>query len=110
MSAIIINGNIYSGNSIVVTNGKVIVNGKDVTPDSKDINIIVQGDIDELKVDACNKVFVTGNVNNISTKSGDIDITGIVEGNVQTMSGDVDCGNILGSVSTKSGDIKHRRS
>ena len=32
MSTISINGNTYSGNSIV-TNGKVIINGKDVTPD-----------------------------------------------------------------------------
>ena len=109
MNTITINGNTYSGNNIVVTNGKVIVNGKDVTPDSKEINISVQGDIDELKVDSCNKVSVTGNVKSVSTKSGDIDIAGNVEGSVQTMSGDVDCGNINGAISTMSGDIKHRK-
>jgi hypothetical protein len=110
MSTITINGNTYSGNSIVVTNGKVIVNGKDVTPDSKEINISVQGNIDELKVDVCSKVSVTGNTKNVSTKSGDIDIAGNVEGSIQTMSGDVDCGNVAGSISTMSGDIKHKRS
>lgn len=109
MSTITINGNTYSGSSVVVTNGKVIVNGKDVTPDSKEINISVQGDVDELHVDICNKVSVTGNANSISTTSGDIDITGNVGGSVNTMSGDIDCGNVLGSVSTMSGNVKHKR-
>jgi hypothetical protein len=109
MNTIIINGNTYSGNSVVVTNGKVLINGKDVTPDSKEININVQGNIGELKVDACNKVSVTGNANNVLTKSGDIYITGNVEGNIQTSSGDVDCGNVSGSISTSSGDVNHKR-
>jgi len=110
MSTFTINGNTYSGNSIVVTNGKVFINGKDVTPDSKEINISVEGSVEELKVDACNKVSVTGSVKNISTKSGDVDVTGDVDGDIQTMSGDVDCGHVQGSVSTMSGDIKHKRS
>ncbi len=109
MSTITINGNTYSGNNIVVTNGKVLINGKDVAPDSKEINISVEGNIDELKVDACNKVSVNGNISNIKTQSGDVDITGDVSGNIQTMSGDVDCGHVQGSISTMSGDVKHRR-
>lgn len=52
MSTIRINNNSYVGNSVVITNGKIIINGKDVTPDSKEINISVEGNIDELKVDA----------------------------------------------------------
>ena len=110
MSTISINGNTYSGNSIVVTNGKVIINGKDVTPDSKEINIKVDGNIDELKVDVCNKVEITGDVSNVKTQSGDVEISGNVTGSIQTMSGDVDCGTVGGSISTMSGDIKHRRS
>ena len=110
MSTISINGNTYSGNSIVVTNGKVIINGKDVTPDSKEINIKGDGDIDELKVDACNKVEITGDVSNVKTQSGDVEISGNVTGSIQTMSGDVDCGTVGGSISTMSGDVKHRRS
>jgi len=109
MSTITINGNTYSGNSIVVTNGKVIINGKDVTPEGKEINITVEGNIDELKVDACNKVSVTGSVKSIITKSGDIEVTGDVDGNIQTMSGDVDCGHVQGSISTMSGDVKHKK-
>ena len=109
MSTITINGNTYSGNNIVVINGKVIVNGKDVTPDSKEINISVQGNIDELKVDACNKVSVEGSVKFISTKSGDVEVTGNVDGNISTMSGDVHCENVNGLVSTMSGNIKHKK-
>ena len=108
MGTITINGNTYSGNSVVVTNGKVIINGKDVTPDSKEINISVNGDVSELNVDACNKILIHGNVKDISTKSGDVDVTGDVSGNVNTMSGDVDCQNVGGSIKTMSGDVKHR--
>ena len=110
MSIITINGNTFSGSNIIVTNGKVLINGKDVTPDSKEINISVVGNIEQLKVDACNKVSVEGNVQSISTKSGDVEVSGDVDGSISTMSGDIDCGHVKGSVSTMSGDIKHRHS
>lgn len=110
MSTITINGNTYSGNNITVVNGKVIIDGVDFTPDSKEINISVAGDIAELRVDSCNKLNVQGNAGNINTKSGDVEIGGDVSGNVQSMSGDVDVsGSIGGSVSTMSGDIKYRK-
>jgi hypothetical protein len=35
-------------------------------------------------------------------------VTGDVSGNVNTMSGDVDCQNVGGSIKTMSGDVKHR--
>ena len=105
---ITINGNKYSGNSIVVSNNKVIINGKDVTPDSKNIEIKVDGDIDELKVDNCNNIEVNGNVNNIKSTNGDIDVNGNVNGSITTVNGDVDCHNIGGSVSSVNGDVKHR--
>ena len=106
---IIINGNNYSGNNVIISNGKVIIDGKDVTPDSKNIEIKVDGNIEQLSVDACNKVEITGNVSNVKTKSGDVDISGDVSGSIQTMSGDVDCGNVGGSISTMSGDVKNKR-
>ena len=40
--------------------------------------------------------------------SGDVEIHGDVNGDVKTMSGDVDCGNVAGDVSSMSGDIKRR--
>lgn len=103
-----ISGNV-TGSNVVVINGKVFVNGKDVTPDTKEINIDVQGNIEKLEVDACSKITITGDVHNVKTQSGDVDISGNVNGNIQTMSGDVDCGNVSGSISTMSGDVKHKR-
>jgi hypothetical protein len=109
MGTIRINNNSYVGNSITITNGKVIIDGKDVTPESKNITISVEGNVDNLNVDACDKVTVSGNATKVKTMSGDVEIHGYVTGDVKTMSGDVDCGNIGGSVSTMSGDVKHKR-
>jgi DUF4097 and DUF4098 domain-containing protein YvlB len=112
MSTIKINGNTISGNlagrNITINNGKVIIDGVDVTPDSKEINISITGNVSELKVDCCNKVEITGDVSQIHTQSGDVNCQN-VNGSVQTMSGDVDCLDIKGSVSTMSGDIKHKK-
>lgn len=113
MAQIIINRKNFVGGNIHIGNGKVIIDGKDVTSEynseEKEINITVTGDIQSLEVDSCNKVLVTGNTGPVKTVSGDVDITGDVAGSVNTVSGDVDCGNIAGSVRTVSGDIKHRR-
>ncbi len=35
MAKMIINNNGYVGQSVTITNGKVIIDGKDVTPESK---------------------------------------------------------------------------
>jgi len=104
-----INNMSYSGNNIVISKGKVIIDGVDVTPDSKKINIVVDGNIDKLNVDTCDTLQITGDVDTVSTMSGDVDITGNVTGSVKTMSGDVKCENIGGGVSTMSGDIKYRK-
>lgn len=111
MSTVRINGTtITGGRSIVISNGKVLVDGKDVTPNAKEISIAVTGNIDRLEADVCQKISVTGDAGNIVTQSGDVEIGGSVTGSVQTMSGDVDCGgSIGGSVSTMSGDVKHRK-
>lgn len=109
MNKITINANTYSGNSVVITSGKVAINGKNVTLDSKEINISVVGNIEQLKVDACNKVSIEGNVKSISTQNGDVNVTGDVNGNISTMSGDIDCEHVQGSISSMSGDVKHKR-
>jgi hypothetical protein len=44
-------------------------------------------------------------VNKISTISGDVDMKGSVNGDINTTSGDVDCGEVKGSIKTVSGDI-----
>ena len=81
----------------------------DITPDSKNITITVEGNVETLEVEACTKISVAGDVSSLSTVSGDVEVGGHVLGNVQTMSGDVDCGNVGGNISTMSGDVKHRK-
>ena len=113
MASISVNGvTIFgSGRSVVIRDGKVIIDDKDVTPaDAKEISIMVNGNVDKVEADACQTISVTGEVGNVKTLSGDVTVTGDVKGSVQTMSGDVDCGgSVAGSVSTMSGDVKHRK-
>lgn len=103
MANIKINETSFSGNNVIITNGRVIINGKEIKNTEKQINIVVEGDIDQLKADACDKISVVGSVKSISTQSGDVD------GSISTMSGDVDCGMVNGSISTMFGDIKHKK-
>jgi hypothetical protein len=108
MSTISINNNSYHGRNISVINNKVYIDGKDVTPDSKEINISVVGNVGELKVDNCNKITITGDVESIETQSGDVKC-GSVSKSVKTMSGDVECGNVGGDIKTMSGDINYKK-
>lgn len=110
MNTVTVNGRtITSNRSITVINNRVIIDGEDVTPDSKNIIIEIQGNVNELSVDACSKITVTGDAKTVKTKSGDVDIGGNVSGNIQTMSGDVDVsGDVGGDVSTMSGDVRCR--
>lgn len=107
MSRVTINGKTYIGNNIIVSNGKIMIDEKNVTSDDKVIIITVNGNIDSLKVDTCNKLGIIGNVTNVNTVSGDVDINGNVSGSIQTVSGDVKCKNVGGSINTLSGDINH---
>jgi hypothetical protein len=103
-----INGKTYFGNNIQVINNKVIIDGKDVTAehtDSKEISIVVEGNLDSLEVDCAKTIEVQGNVNSLSCTSGDV-TCGNVQGNVKTTSGDVECSFIGGDVQTTSGDVK----
>jgi hypothetical protein len=105
MATMNINNNGYVGRNIVINNGKIIIDGKDVTPDSKTITIDIVGDIDSLSVDSCQTIKVQGDVNSLRTTSGDIECRD-VKTDIKTTSGDVECGNIGGSVTTVSGDVK----
>lgn len=105
-----VNGQKYTGSTISIIGNKVFVDGKDQTPDAKDIRIEVVGDIQELEVDYANSILVEGNVGNIKSGSGDVSVDGNVTGNVTTGSGDVDCDNIIaGHVYTGSGDVTYKK-
>lgn len=95
MNHIVINGfSVKGGSNICISNGRVIVDGLDVTPDAKtknqNITIVVHGNVDHLE----------------ASNAYSIDIKGAVHGNVETVSGDVQCGDIQGSVRTVSGDVR----
>jgi len=108
MSIITINGKVYHGNSVSVTGNQVIIDGvKQDIPDEKNVTISIEGDVNMLSVDTCNKVSVTGTVGTLKTMSGDVKC-GDVEGDVKTMSGDVKCKSVAGKIKTMSGDISKR--
>lgn len=109
---IIINGQKFHGNSISMSGNKIIIDGKEVTDVSKshdkEINIIVDGNIDTIDIPEVQTLVVKGNCETLKTMSGNINIEGDVTGNVKTMSGNVTCGNVGGRVKTMSGDVRHK--
>ena len=102
---IYINQTSYSGISVLIKNGKVFIDGNEVTSDGKQINIKVEGDIDSINVDCCEKIEVSGSVKNLSATSGDV-ICGDITNDVKTTSGDIECKNVNGNINTTSGDVK----
>jgi hypothetical protein len=111
VSRVTINGvSISSNGNVTIVNNRVMVDGKDVTPDAKEITISIEGNVNELSVDMCSKVSVIGDVGKVKTVSGHVDVSGDIKGYVETVSGDVNCdGSITGDVETISGDIKSRK-
>ncbi len=105
MGQININGKEYSGSNLQIVNGIVKIDGKVVESHDKKINIYVTGDITMLSVDSCDSLEITGEVKSVSSISGDVVINGNVDGNINTVSGDVKCRNHDGNATTVSGDI-----
>ncbi len=105
MATVKFNGQTYVGSNITITNGRVIIDGKDETPEGKHITISVEGDIQQLSVDTCHQVTVNGSCGSARSTSGDIKC-GEVKGDVGTTSGDIKCGHVGGSVRANSGDIE----
>src|SRR5690348_1970575 len=108
MSKITINGTVITGDNITVNNGKIVVDGKEISIEAKQIKISVEGNINALKVDACNEISVAGDCGSVESASGGIRVGGNVFGDVKTMSGDISCGDIKGNAKTMSGDINRR--
>jgi hypothetical protein len=109
MGTIKVNGITFQGNSIQITNSKVIVDGKEIKlEDSKIVNITVEGNVESIHADVCESIIVKGTCKKAQTMSGNITIEGNVEGNVKTMSGNVSCGDIAGNASSMSGNIRRK--
>jgi formylmethanofuran dehydrogenase subunit C len=101
-----INGKSYHGNSLSMKNGTVIIDGKKVDSDDKNINIVIEKSILTLTVDYCESIEVRGDVGKLSTTSGDVEVMGDVHGNISTTSGDIECGDVDGDIKTTSGNVK----
>lgn len=89
-ASISINGRTYSGNSVSVINDRVVVDGVEQDGEMLTHPISVQ---------------IIGNCESIETTTGDVTIAGSVSGNVEAMSGDVQCSEIGGDVETMSGSV-----
>lgn len=108
MVKVTINGVEYTGKSVTVCDGDVIVDFKKVHGGANYIyeNITIEGNADNIKTSSGN-VKVSGNVNNVSTTSGDV-TTNSIQNAATTVSGDITAGIINGSATTISGDIVGR--
>ncbi|WP_063812543.1 hypothetical protein [Burkholderia cenocepacia] len=105
-SSVVINGRSYQGDVVGVSQGRVIVNGKEVEDltGAPKIEVTVHGDVDELST-AAGDVTVHGRAGSVKTASGDVRCE-TVDGDISTASGDVHCKKVAGNVSTVSGDIR----
>lgn len=110
MAQITINGMEFIGSSLSANKCKVFIDGKEIsTGEDKSINITVNGNINHLEVNHCNKIIVDGTVNNINTISGNVEIaTGEVKGNIKSVSGNVTCQTVKGRIETISGSISYK--
>ena len=86
-----INGKTYKGNNISIIDGVIYIDGKIADKSNASLNTTII-------------VKITGNVDRISTESGDVEVTGHA-GKISTGSGDVSTGNCAGAISTGSGDV-----
>src|SRR6185369_13355733 len=105
-SKITINGKTYEGGkNISITNGHVVIDG--VAQDDAltgPITVLVQGNCDSVECGS-GDITVSGSVDgDVKTGSGDV-ACGYVKGSVKTGSGNVQCGNVAQTVSTGSGNI-----
>lgn len=107
-----INGKTFKGNNISIIDGVIYIDGKIVDKSNARLNttIIVKitGNVDSISTES-GDVEVTGHAGKISTGSGNVS-TGNCAGAIYTGSGDVDInGQVYGSVKTVSGDIRYRQ-
>lgn len=85
---ITINGVIYEGNNIVVSNNVVTINGVTVENVANPLVIKIEGDLATLKSDG--NVTVEGNVNGSVTCAGNLRVHGEISGDV-TCTGNIRC-------------------
>lgn len=88
----------------IIVDGIPLENYNDAMPGVKSIEVVVNGDLDSLCLQAGDCKMVSGGVGEIRSGSGNV-TCGDVSGSVSTGSGIVRCGNVKGSVNTGSGNV-----
>lgn len=106
MATIIVNKLKYQGDELTIKHSRIIINGQDVTPDSKHVEISVQGNLKTLECDYAQRIDIAGNVDDAHSTSGTMNITGDVLGDARSTSGAIRCRDIKGNVQTVSGSVK----
>ena len=109
----IINGKTYKGNNISIINGVIYIDGKIADKSNASLNttIIVKitGNVDSIST-VSGDVEVTVHAGKISTGSGNVSTGGDCAGTISTGSGNVDInGQVYGSVKTGSGNVRYRQ-
>lgn len=103
--SVTIDGKSFSGRHVEIIDDLVIIDG--VTQEGSlvgQISVTVNGDVEQLTT-ASGDVTVNGSCREVTTTSGDISC-GDVSGGVETVSGDVICKRVTGNVRTVSGDVR----
>ena len=92
-----INGKSYSGKNICIDGNKIVIDGKEQEGELVgDINVTVNGDVESLST-VSGDVTTTGDIGSVKTTSGDVTLKkGDIKTNVQTISGYVTAKNIGG--------------
>lgn len=103
-----INNTTYqSGKNLSIKNGRIFVDGTDVTPIAEKFEITVSGDVETINFDYVKAINVTGNVGTLNAGMGDVNVSGDVSNGVSASQGDIDIkGNVEGKVKASQGDIK----
>ncbi|WP_244814885.1 hypothetical protein [Caballeronia sp. Lep1P3] len=92
MASITINGRTVTGERVTVRGNRVTVDGEDVgTGDAPRVTIEIHGNVESIQAESCERLAVHGQV-----------------GDVSVVSGNVNCCDIAGKVSTTSGNVNRR--
>lgn len=97
--------------SMTISGGKIIIDGKvaNIPTDYPNITINIQGDIERLEVQQCDKINISGNAKRVKTNCGSIDVQGNIEGDAHTNCGSISCNVVEGDAHTNMGSIYRGR-
>lgn len=105
---------IVGAKSIGIRNGNVIVDGKpldnlQLTQNDRNVNITIQGDIERLEVDVCDRLEVQGDAGRIKTNAGDVHVSGDCHGDIHANCGNITCGNVDGDIHSNMGTVNYKK-